>query len=770
MIRIIGILVLLLLPAMGMAQRVTVRSGEHTDFSRLAFEFSDSVEWQMGRVENGYEIRLQGVGSEIDISEVYHRISHDRIKNLTVSEDNSRIKLDLGCECHADAFEFRPGLLVVDVKDGFPPVTSRFEVDFNSGELVESQRSDADAIVQISQNAPGSLREKPVVSLPLRLPKEHAPVNSYAGQFGDNSDVEIQPPTKAVEEMQSEILHQISRAASQGLLEASIPHPIQSESNILEAGEVPEHFTALPSPKPHMNIHIENSIDREFASLAGRFEMTGTGSKCLPDAQFNISEWGDEGSIMAKISEQRGRISGEFDTIDTEAVLGLAKAYIYAGFGAEALSVLSRFDLVLEEKETFMAMAQTVDDGVSGFYANFADQMACDTASALWAALYAPTLSKQAPINTASILGAFSRLPAHLRRLLGPGLAQKFLETGDIDTARALRNAISRLPGSAGSEFNLLDAKLDLERGLTETVEHTLEDIIVTDSSVAPRALIELLEIRLQKGEHIEPQVLATAESYIFEQQGTRIAADLQRLIVLLFGQSGDFNKALNALYELETYESIDTQMIAKTWEDVVENLAMEASETSLLKFVFSAKDNLVHRHISRDVRRKLALRLLKEGWPNQARMMLAAPMSPTADDRVILARVEIQSGEAENVLKRLENVAGDEAAYLRAMAYEGSGMYLDAAQEYGVLEEGEKQIDAVWRAEDWAQLAMIGSNADRAAADIMLSQSQFGGESEATISGTIAHDSSLLMKSKVERNSIEQLLEEYPIVVNEGT
>ena len=70
--RIFATLVLLCFPAMSFAQKVTVRSGEHTDFSRLAFEFSSPIDWEMGRVEHGYEIRLHGAGSEIDISEVYN--------------------------------------------------------------------------------------------------------------------------------------------------------------------------------------------------------------------------------------------------------------------------------------------------------------------------------------------------------------------------------------------------------------------------------------------------------------------------------------------------------------------------------------------------------------------------------------------------------------------------------------------------------------------------------------------------------------------------
>ena len=768
--RIAWLLFLLTIPSMGMAKIVTVRSGDHADFSRLAFEFSDSVKWEMGRVKDGYVVRIQGSGSEIDISKVYQRISHDRIKNLTVSEDNLRITIDLGCECYADAFEFKRGLLVVDVKEGLPPRTSIFEVDFNAGKPAENQHSNIKAIEPAVQKDQETTEETSLVTIPLRLPNVNGVANPYVKQFGLPSGVEEIQPTKHVVEMQSEILQQISRAASQGLLDANIPDPLQAKSNDHEAGEISEQLSVLPNPETHINIHIENSIDREFMRLISGREATGSESKCLSDKMFNIPEWGNEESILAKILEQRGLISGELDSVDTQAVLGLAKAYIYAGFGAEALSVLSQFDLEPEEKEILGSMAQVIDNGASDNHVKFSDQIGCDTLSALWAALFTPTLANQAHINKTSILGAFSRLPAHLRRLLGPRLAEKFLNIGDLDTARALRNSIARSPGDAGSEYNLLNAKLDHIRGLTDSVEHTLEDIIDTDGSVAPKALVELLEVRLQNGKHIEPRLLATAESYIFEQQDTEIAADLQRLIALSYGHSGDFGKALLSLYKLDSFESLGVQKVAETWEKVIDNLAEEASEEALLKFIFAAKDKMVTQPISRVVRRKLALRLLKEGWPVYAEIILSAPISPTADDRVLMAQIKLQVGDAERVLKELENVAGVEASKVRALAYEMSGLYLDAAEEYELLEDSEKQVNAIWQAEDWTQLATIGSNADRIAADLMLSPATTGDEPSATISKTIARNSTLLKTSESERKSIEQLLVEHPVLIEKDT
>lgn len=771
MIRVFALLVLLcLLPAAGFAQRVTVRSGQHADFSRLAFEFSGQVGWKMGRVEQGYEIRLQGISTEIDISEVFQRIPRDRIKSLSVSDDNARITLKLGCDCHADAFEFRPGLLVVDVKDGPPSASSIFENAFASDELATNQESEVEVANESVPSPTESTTVRPSVSLPLNLRKENASANPQVRLFGVSPEESLREPTKQVSEMQSEILQQIGRAASQGLLDANILDPVRVQPSDQIVDEIVVQTFTTPIAEPHINIHIENSIDREFESFLRQNLMTGNGETCQPETVFNVSEWGDVVSVFARISEYRRKLSGEFDKIDPLAVRGLVRAYIYAGFGAEALSVLSSFDVVLEDENTLKAMAGIVDGNASEHYAELTKQMGCDTTSALWAALSASSLSKQNQINTVSILSTFSGLPVHLRRLLGPGLAQKFVKAGDIETARALRNAIARAPGEAGAEFHLLDAQLDIERGRKESAEQKLEDIIVSDQGAAPRALIELLEMRLQKGEDIDPQILKSAESYIFEQQDTKIAADLKRLIALSLGQAGDFMEALDTLYELESFEKLGKEQRAKTWGKVAESLALKAPETVLLQFVFSAQDELVRQNISRQTRRKLASRLLKEGWPTKAEIMLAAPVSPTSDDRIILARAGLLKGQIGYVLKMLENVAGDEAATVRALAYEDSGEYLEAAQEYGRLKDEENQKSATWRAEDWAQLELIGSEVDQAAAKVMLSQAQLEDDAAPIVEGTIAYDRSLLAKSEEERQSISLLLEEYPVIEREGS
>lgn len=767
--RLFIVFVLVLLPSLSMAQHITVRSGDHADFSRLVFEFPNPEKWEMGRIVGGYEIRLQDNAFKIDISEVFDRITRDRIKNISISQGESSISLNLNCECYADAFEFRPGLLVVDVKDGKPPKTSRFETAFKSGELLNGQNSSLDKPQETLKISNESAEHIPIDSPSLNLPDAHVSIAPNLGPLTLGFTDEMLKPTPQVADMQTKIIKQIGRAASQGLLDANLSEPIQQTSNHHESVTTPPTHLKQ-APKPHINIHIQNSIDREFSALVKQHLTTPNGKKCMLDSLFNIADWGDEGSILSGVSEHRRVVVGEFDIVDVQEVKALIRAYIYAGFGVEALDVLNVFDVTLVDEKVLITMAKIVDGVAPDYDVLLEDQIGCDSASALWAALSLPKLSASGEINGPAILIAFSALPIHLRRRLGPVLAQKFLDSRDVEMARGLRNAIARASGDAGSEFSLLDARLDIERGRDQAAEHALEGIVGNDKEIAPKALIELLELRLQRREVIDSKTLATARSYIFEQGETKIAMDLKRLIVLSLGQVGDFLTALDMLTDLKNFDKMEEHRKEMMWAKIIEELAAEAPEDILLKFVFLSRSELLRQNISRDIRRKLASRLLNEGWPKKAEMVLAATKPLVADDRIILAKAEMLKGRPDLTLELLENVVGDRAAKLRAIAYEKLGEHQSAVHEYQMLMDEENQKSAAWQGKDWERLERVGSQTDQAIAKMMLSQNIDDPEGMTVGIGTIALDSSLLMKSKEERNTIKQLLKEYPPIAYEDS
>jgi len=783
MIRLSLLLLLVCLPASVLAQSVVVRSGEHGDFSRLAFEFSTPLEWKMGRVSGGYEIRLQGNRSVIDASGIYRRISRNRIKDISVSADNSRIALVLGCECYADAFEFRPGLLVVDIKDGAPTDNSGFEDVFRSDEISDLPQEEVIPDVSVEnvvEPGNGEVQDRGVDAIDTAPNISELPPLSKR-QPASKADAMMTPKIPLVvmggsqrsidriSDMQSEMLLQIGRAAAQGLLDANLPDPVEKPP-VSESREAESIEKEQPLLHPQVNIRVENSVDRELARLLPEKPATAAGVVCLPDEALDVAGWGDPDSIWQNISRQRRSVSGEFDKADAHVVEALAKAYIYAGFGAEAESVINEFNTKLEDENLLKTMAQIVDGYVPGANMVFDGQTGCDSAVALWAVLAMPKLSVGLDINRSQVTGTFSGLPIHLRRSLGPKLAQRFLDIGDIDTARVLRNAIARAPGSPGPEFRLLDVRLDRERGYDVPTEKALESIVSENSAVSIEALIELLEAKLEQQSEVNSGLITTAESYIQEQKTTQAGIDLMRVLALTYAQSGNLPAALEKLREIGSGERLDKVAEGKIWEGVMESAVNVATEEAFLRFVFSTRKDISDQAFSRNLLRKIVGRVLDSGLSGLAKELLDAPASPTADDRLLLARAAIIENNPQDAVNLLNPVSGKEAIRLKARAYELMNKYVDAAKEFASISDDNRHHEAVWRAGDWKYLQDSGSDIEKAAAKIMTSPTFGEGNDVPVLDEVISLDKSLIEASESARHSIEALMEEYPSPDQKGS
>ena len=781
MIRLALFLLFTCLPVGIFAQPVVVRSGEHGDFSRLAFEFSTPIEWKMGRVSDGYEIRLQGVGDVINTSGVYRKISRNRIKNISVSSDSSRITLVLGCDCHADAFEFRPGLLVVDIKDGSPTEKSEFEDAFSSDEIANSPREVVAPDVPVESEVQSGIEARhEVIAVKDTEPSvPDLPPLSRRQSTGSADAVAMpkiplvvvggsQKVTERISGMQSEMLLQIGRAAAQGLLDANLPDSV-SKPQVSEVQDAESVKGDLPLLHPQVNIRVENSVDREFARLLPENPVTATGEACLSDEALNVAEWGETDSVWRNISKQRGSVSGEFDKANAHAVEALAKAYIYAGFGAEAKSVINEFNTELENENLLKSLAAIVDGFVPNTASVLDGKTGCDSAVALWAVLATPKLTAGLDINRPQVIGTFSGLPIHLRRFLGPKLAQRFLDIGDIDTARVLRNAIARAPGAHGPEFRLLDARLDRERGYDETAEKALESIISENSEVTVEALVELLEAKLEQKSEVSADLIVSAESFVQEQKSTQSGADLMRTLALTYAQSGNLSAALEKLREIGDDEHFDEVLEGQIWEGVLESAVNVASEEAFLRFVFSSRNDIAHQVISRSVLRKTVERVLNSGLPELAKDLLDAPASPTADDLVLLARAAIAENDPQDALSILKTVSGKEAARLKARAYGLMENYVDAAEEFASIADSNRHHEAVWRGGDWEYLQESGSDIEKTAARIMTSPTFEERKEAPALDEVILQDKLLIEASEGARHAIDALLQEYPSLDQKG-
>lgn len=109
-------LVLMLLAHPAMAEVARLNSGEHTDFSRLVITLASPSPWSLMRDGQAQVLNFERAGITFDTSTVFDRIPRSRIADLQQQQGQSSLRIGLACDCTATAFEFRPGIIVVDVR------------------------------------------------------------------------------------------------------------------------------------------------------------------------------------------------------------------------------------------------------------------------------------------------------------------------------------------------------------------------------------------------------------------------------------------------------------------------------------------------------------------------------------------------------------------------------------------------------------------------------------------------------------------------------
>ncbi len=117
MIRAIAFLFITLVAGSAEAAVVTVKSGEHPDFSRLVLFLPRGADWQLEEAERAVTISLpDGAPHRFDLSGVFDLIPRDRIADLSQA-DGHRLRVVLNCACPVTASFEAPRYLILDVGD-----------------------------------------------------------------------------------------------------------------------------------------------------------------------------------------------------------------------------------------------------------------------------------------------------------------------------------------------------------------------------------------------------------------------------------------------------------------------------------------------------------------------------------------------------------------------------------------------------------------------------------------------------------------------------
>jgi hypothetical protein len=348
-------------------------------------------------------------------------------------------------------------------------------------------------------------------------------------------------------------------------------------------------------------------------------------------------------------------------------------------------------------------MAHILDDQAAPSGSPFAGQIDCTGSVALWATLAEPILKPGQGPDAQSVALAFSSLPLHLRRHLGAPLAEKMLSIGDISTAQMIRDAIWRAPGAAGPAAEILEAQLDRERGNLQDAAKTLGTLHKAGGPTAPLALIDLVDTQLEMGQSVDKATIVELGAHLHENQGTELQAPLVRAEMLALASTGDFDAAFNRI------PRADAADVEGLWA----MLAGKGQDSALLTHAVLPQDSPVPP-LDNALRKSIADRLLGLGFADEALRWL--PDATDASTAESLARAELRRGDARTALRGIAGLDGAEINRLRAEALEKLGDQAAAARAFAAAGDPQAEAAALWRAQDWAASAALGSDAVRAA------------------------------------------------------
>ncbi len=723
------------------SETVVVQSEDKNDFSRLSFVLPNPAPWQLEKTANGYDIIFSKMNDEIDVSEIFKNMSRRRIQTVSALDNGSRIRIELACECEAQAYEYRPGFLTVKI----------------IGEGAEIAGDN------LPQQSPPAMPFFGDAFARQDLPR----VGVFASHQPETKEpiaaAQIREQDKRISDIRGQVLRQLSKAASQGLLETKM---LPERTEIVKIqGTSPikvEESEPVEDVSSHVNIHVETSVDRERSQTPVSQNLTDQGATCLRDDVLDISTWGDSDAIFDRIALERGKITLEFDQVDQKALTRFIQANLYAGFGAEAIAAYRAFDAIPSTPKILARLAEIMDDNTYSENKIFDDQIGCDGRSALWAALSINTLATAPFINRPAVIQSFAELPSHLRKLLGPRLAKKFVDIGDIRTARTLRNAIVRTNGEPTSEMKLLEAQLNHERGLERESTTLLEEVIAEDGTFSITALIARLDDLTRRRQDIDSELLLTAQAMVFEQRETDQGAALQALIIVAQGQKNMFPQAVHSLNELELSSHTTLSQKAKMWGSLLQEATEYASADDFIQLVYATQKQLSDFPISSQTRLLAAKRLISEGIPSLAKEMIQLKGQPSAEEALILAEIAIAEGDPEKAILLIENQQKEPAIRLRAQAYRLLGQVQKAIDEYSELLDQRKVDELLWEIGDWQKIALVGGGIEKVAAQLM--QTDLSDQNDMP-NGLIARAQASLENSKKTQIAMTELMEKYGLV-----
>ena len=456
--------------------------------------------------------------------------------------------------------------------------------------------------------------------------------------------------------------------------------------------EAPEE--SLPMP-----LSVTTVIDRDLATGVALLDRSSSESFCTDSKFVAVGSWGHGGNYSDEVSQFRSQLYGEFDKLQPEAAVDLARFYLFFGFGAEARQAIELSRKSNTEIQVLLVLAEVLDSGETVIENPFAGQQTCKGDIALWSLLSEQSVATN--VNNDAVLQSFSRLPPHLRERLGPGLSRMYVEAGDAKMANSILRTTRRSGGEIVSGIDFAEASVAELNGDTETEERELMNSIVEGSEYSPKALMELIGNIYESRKALAPDLPDLVTAYATEYRGTDLEGELIRTQVVALALAGRFKEAFAAQEELQKLNNESENHAALT--PLLTLMSERADDVTFLRYAIDSETG-GSEYVSAQLGEQMAGKLLGLGFPDEAEMWLkkSGDSLNYKKRRMMQAEIEVAREQPYRALVELVGLSEPGANRLRAKALLQNGEYGKVGQVLTAAEDLNGAARGFWMAEEW--------------------------------------------------------------------
>lgn len=554
-------------------------------------------------------------------------------------------------------------------------------------------------------------------------------------------------------ELEQSLLAAIGSAATEGLLQpgtgaSDLTEQQRQLSTVHSDGNHPDPgLAATPS-----------TFGPETAEGAGRIILSG--NPCALFMPPLVAS--DDMDFTRDLKARRSQLTGELDRDNVEAYHELAHFYLLHGFGPEAASVLASVQQPPREAAEMASIARILEYGHDPKENPFTGRMTCDTDAALWAALAPVRIPPGSDFDSDAIKRSLMAMPDGLKGLVGPLLAERFLDAGETDFTRDLLRIVERnLPEITGRQA-LAEAKLATQHGPPDAA--AFRDLIAQNSDVSPEALLHFTNSALEHEQVVDAETIGLLESYRTQYRDSPLAAELTRAEILALGASGNFPSAFE-LYDLQR-EKLMPEVQAEIIDSLSRGLADRGSDAVFTRLYFTHSSE-VAQVATVDTVDRVADRLIRLGLPEVADRLLADE-DPSRSRRLLRARAALALNLPRRAEAELANLDGADVSALRAMAHLANADFAEAEALFTVAGKPKEAANAAWLARNWQSLREDEEETRARLAGVMTSQQSSPIELPQSGPPTLAASREALNQSGETRAALQALLSSLEVAAEE--